>query len=376
MARIIIIGSRAQSIAHFRGELIQEMVRLGHEVTACAPENSPAIVTTINGLGAQYQSLHLHRTGMNPFQDIKSLWSFVRLFREVRPDIVLTYTIKPVIYGSIGAVFARVNTISSMITGLGSTFIRDNLWQRLLGVVVDTMYHLGLHQNKVVFFQNPDDMDCFIKMGLVCERNRPTLINGSGVDLDYYMVLPLPKEVSFLMVGRLLRDKGVREYAAAARLIKREHPMIKFRLAGRLDDNFTAIRKEELNGWVQDGIIDYMGTVEDIRTANAEASVCVLPSYREGTPRSVLESMAMGRPVITTDVPGCRQTVQENVNGFLVPPRNVESLATAMQRFINEPSLLPIMGQASRRIAEEKYDVHQVNRVILGKLGLLNGVLT
>ena len=196
------------------------------------------------------------------------------------------------------------------------------------------------------------------------------IVNGSGVDLDEFRPAPFPEQTSYLLIGRLLYTKGIREYAMAARKIRSCHPDVRFRLCGWPDDGPSAISSQELDDWISDGTIEYLGHLDDVRPAIADASVYVLPSYREGTPRTVLEAMAMGRPIITTDVAGCRQTVEPGENGFLVPHRNEDALARAMTHFIGEPQLVESMGSASRRLAEHRFDVEEVTDSLLVTLGL------
>jgi len=371
MAKVMLVGSLAESLMGFRGRLLEEMVRLGHEVVACSPAGPDFVRTDLAKIGVRYQLLPLNRTGLNPLQDLYSLWYLTRFFKHYRPDVVLNYTIKPVLYGSMGASLARVNTISSMITGCGSSFNTGTLRQQLYSQLASTLYRFGLSSNRVVFFQNPDDLRFFTQHKIVNESNHPTMINGSGVDLDYYTPAPFPENVSFLLIARLLRAKGIAYYAEAARLLKTRYPQSKFYLVGWGDNSSREIQTAELDDWVNQGWIDFLGQRDDVRPAIADTSVYVLPSfYGEGVPRSILEAMAMGRPIITTDTPGCRETVVNGVNGYLVPAHDPEKLAKAMERFILNPASISPMGAASRRLAEEKFDVRDVNRIILTALGL------
>jgi glycosyltransferase involved in cell wall biosynthesis len=217
----------------------------------------------------------------------------------------------------------------------------------------------------MIFFQNKDDLFEFRKNIRFRPCQQFALVNGSGVDLEYFRQQPMPENFSFLLAARLISDKGVLEYANAARYLKGKYPYIKFFLAGWFDQTPYAIKKALVTEWQQEGTIEFLGHVEDIREALKNASVFVLPSLREGTPRSVLEAMASGRPIITTDAPGCRETVREGINGFLIQPKNEYALRLRMEEFVKRPGLLPVMGEASRKIAEEKYDVHMVNDIII-----------
>ena len=245
----------------------------------------------------------------------------------------------------------------------------------MVSLLLRRLYALALRQARVVFFQNPDDEALFRRLGLVGSGQFVQRINGSGVKLSHYAPAPFPASppVTFLMISRLLRDKGVVEYVEAARAVRATNPEARFRLLGGLDPNPSAIKKEELAAWQAEGIIEYLGTVQDVRPALAACHVYVLPSYAEGTPRSVLEAMATGRPILTTDVPGCRETVNPGSNGVLVKARDAGALAEGMRGMIERaksPGTLETMGQASRELAEQKFDVRAVNRVILDSMGL------
>ena len=233
-------------------------------------------------------------------------------------------------------------------------------------------YRFSIKWGEKVFVYNKDILSFLKKNKLIKDENKAILINGSGIDLNYFKVTPLPSVPDFLMIARLLSDKGIYEFVSAAEVIKSEHPDIRFKLVGWIDNaNPTAISKEELEEWIQRGTIEYLGKLDDIRTAITESSVFVLPSYHEGIPRSVLEAMSMGRPIITTDAYGCRETVEDGKNGFLVPVRDSKSLATAMGHFIKKPNLILSMGKASRIMAEERFDVRKVNKIILSTMKLL-----
>ncbi len=257
-----------------------------------------------------------------------------------------------------------------MITGLGYGFGGLSWVQRSIGRVVQGLYRLALRQAAGVMFQNPDDWDLFIRLGLVPPTLPITLINGSGVDLERYALSQLPEAPVFLLIARLLADKGLREYDQAARRLKARYPQARFLLGGDLDRNPLGIRAPELADWQADGTIEYLGHLDEVHPAFAAARVYVLSSYREGTPHTVLEAMAMGRPIVTTDAPGCRETVVDGVNGFLVPVRDAAALEHAMERFILQPDRAERMGAESLRLAREKYDAHKVNAVIMEAMGL------
>lgn len=371
MAKILIFGGYAKSLINFRGELIKDMIRLGHQVVGMAPEDG--FEKELGAIGAQYQRIPLQRTGLNPLKDLAALSLLMKEFRRLQPDILLAYTIKPVIYGSLAARAVGVPRVYSMITGLGYAFAGRSLKQKLLLSLVRILYRQALCKNARVFFQNPDDIAVFKKFRLLPKRDSAVLINGSGVDIKKFsFVKAKANPVIFLLIARLIREKGIAEFVEAARLLKPRFPEARFQILGPPDSNPSAIRQEEIEAWQDEGIVEYLGCTSDVRPYISECSVFVLPSfYPEGTPRSILEAMSMGRPVITTDAPGCRETVRQNMNGFLVPVKDSIALADAMERFIVNTALAAEMGIKSRVTAEEKYDVRKVNRSILESMGLL-----
>lgn len=359
-----------ETLVWFRGPLMKAMVARGHEVVACVPlpdADSP-LLAQLTAMGVTLEPIPLNRTGLNPFSDAYAMAILVARLRRLRPDVTLSYMIKPVIYGSLAARLAGVPSICSIVEGLGYAFVDRS---SLLRVLIKPLYRAALACNRRVFFLNPDDQRLFESLGLVRLPEQAVLLNGIGVDLDHFAVASLPPQVSFVLIARLIRDKGLPEYAAAARLVKARYPEVRFRLVGWIDGNPSAIREEELRAWIDEGIIEYLGKLDDVRPVLAEASVLVLPSYYpEGQPRSIMEAMAMGRPIITTEAPGCRETVTPGRNGYLVPVRDVTALAEAMLRFVEQPTSVAIMGRESRRIAKVRYDVHRVNRRILKVLDL------
>lgn len=372
MAKILIIGSVASSLVNFRGPLLQEMAALGHELNAGAPKAPAEIRTQLSNLGVTYHEINIDRTSLSPVRAIYTILNFITLFKQIKPDVYLGYTIKPVLYGSIAARVAKVPNIYSIISGLGYTFSNSGLKAKAINTLVKCLYKIALRYNQKVFFQNPDDLAVFIREGILRRVDQGILVNGSGVDLDLFTPKQCPADISFLLMARLIKEKGIYEYVEAAQIIKDKYPEIKFSLAGYIDEKSpSAISKQDLNNWIESGTIDFKGFLKDVHPAIENCSVYVLPSfYPEGTPRSVLEAMAMGRPVITTDSPGCRETVQHGVNGFLVPKCDVPALVEAIEFYIQNPAEVNRMGLASRRIAEEKYDVHKVNAVILKAMEL------
>jgi glycosyltransferase involved in cell wall biosynthesis len=371
--RIVVIGNMLETLVWFRGSLMQAMVAHGHAVTALVPvpDRRSPLVARLSALGVALQPITLDRAGFNPFADAYTACSLVARLRWLRPDVVLAYMIKPIIYGSIAARLVGVPAIYSMVEGAGYVFAGQDKDRVPLRTAVKPLYRLALALNRRVFFLNPDDERLFASLGLIRRPGQAVLLEGIGVDLDYFAQAPLPPNLSFLLVARLIRDKGLSEYVAAARLVKARYPEVRFRLVGWIDDNPDAIRERELRAWIDEGVVEYLGKLDDVRPALSDASVFVLPSYYpEGLPRTIMEAMATGRPIITTDTPGCRETVISGHNGYLVPARNVPALVEAMTRLVEKPELIGSMGRESRRMAEAKYDVHRINRRILTELDL------
>ncbi|WP_224815435.1 glycosyltransferase family 4 protein [Hasllibacter sp. MH4015] len=370
MKRAFILASFSPSLVNFRGALIEAFLDKGYEVHACAPglSGDPATSRWLEERGVVCHDAAFTRTGMNPLRDAGAVMQLVRLMRRVKPSLFLGYTIKPIIWGLIAARLAGVSKRNAMVTGLGYTFTGNATGRRaVIKAIVRRLYRRALREAQVILFQNTDDRDEMTRLGLIPDGAKVEIVNGSGVDLQAFAHTPLPDgpTIRFLMIARLLGDKGVREYVAAARQMSASAPQTEFHLVGDFDPNPDGISQAEMNAWVEDGHVAWTGPMSDVRPALQACTVYVLPSYREGTPRTVLEAMATGRAVITTDAPGCRETVVDGVNGFLVPVRDADALAHAMRRFLDEPAIAGSMGSAGRRVAEEKYDVHKVNQAIL-----------
>lgn len=373
MRRLAIISNQAFSLVNFRGYLIRELVAAGIEVHALAPDYDDRFRAAVRALGAVPMDFSLVRTGMNPLRDGLDLLRLTNLLRRIRPDATLGYFIKPVIYGTIAAWLAGVPRRYALIEGLGYVFTESGAkesWRRVvLCWIVSALYRAALKRAERVFFLNDDDISEFVEKGIV-DQDKTVKLGGIGVDLDEWRPLPPSMQpLTFLLAARLLREKGIVEYAEAARRVKRRYPNIRFVLLGGLDPNPGGLTQSEVEEWVREGLLEWPGHV-DVKPWLAQTSVYVLPSYREGVPRSTQEAMAMGRPVITTDAPGCRETVEHGRNGFLVPVRDPRALAEAMLRFIEQPELIESMGRESRRMAEERFDVYKVNAVMLQAMGI------
>jgi glycosyltransferase involved in cell wall biosynthesis len=370
MARILVIASYTPSLIIFRGDMLRDFIARGHEVTCCSPSPDEGSLLQLKEIGVQHRTFRLQRTGLNPLADLRTARNLRDLMDEIRPDHVISYTIKPVIYGSLAAGARKVPHIHAMITGLGTTFIDKSLRGRLVGTYARFMYRVALKKCQTVFFQNPDDRNTFVTNSLV-DPKKVVIINGSGINLDQFTPSQLPAGPPvFLLIARLIKDKGIEEFAAAARSVKTRFPEAIFRVVGFFEDHPRAISPQQMETWASEGHLDFLGFQDDVRPSLKDCTVYCLPSYSEGTPRTVLEAMAMGRPIITTDAPGCRETVIDGDNGFLVPVRDSAGLASAMIKFCEDEKLAERLGQRSLEMARQKYDVRKVNAAITAATGL------
>jgi glycosyltransferase involved in cell wall biosynthesis len=373
MAKVFVIASLAESLLNFRGDLIRHLIERGHVVVTAAPDGPADVDRTLAEWGVRRLSIGLERTGANLLADLKLLFELRRLLRAERPDVVLAYTIKPVVYGALAARWAGVPRRAAMITGLGFAFAPPTtLRQRVVRAVARGLYRAGMACTDTVFFQNPDDEADFRRAGLLRPEQGIVRTGGSGVNLNRFAALPLPEgPLRFLMIARLLVNKGVREYLQAAASARRERPELQFHLVGPFDPHPSAVPRDEIEAAVEQGAVIYHGAASDVRPHLANCHVYVLPSYREGTPRSVLEAMAVGRAIVTTDAPGCRETVVPGDNGMLVAPGQAEPLAQALLKMASLPRQeISRMAARSREIAETRFDVGLVNNQIANALSL------
>lgn len=374
--KILVLGGFDRSLLNFRGPLLRAMVQAGHAVVAAAPAETPGVPEKLAVLGVRYVPVALARAGLNPLADGLTFLRLLRLFRRERPAMVLGYTIKPVIYGSLAAAWVGVPRIYALVTGLGAAFHAAGGKGWLLRLVATRLYRLALARCSLVMVQNQEIAELFIREN-IAPASKVVVVPGSGVDTGYFQSVPIPLGAPvFLLLGRMLRDKGVEEYVAAARLVRQQRPDARFLLVGDTDPNPAAIAPQQLEQWQQEGVVEYRPAVADVRPLLAQCTVYVLPSYHEGMPRSVLEAMATGRPVITTDTIGCKETIADagapdaeavriGENGVLVPVRTVLPLAAAMLRLARDAELCARMGRRGRLIAEQRFDVRLINRQMM-----------
>lgn len=358
--RIIVVSPKNKSVFNFRGDLIKDMISRGHEVIVTGPNRD--YVQDIMDLGvSEFVEVSLVKDNVNAFGDLTYYKKLKKVFKEKKPDLVFTYTIKPNIYGCLAAKSAKVPNIYAMLTGLGRVYASDSLKVKAVRFVVKMLYKRALKACEKVIFQNRDDIKDFVSQNYL-PLEKCVQVNGSGVNMDRFFRTELPEEPIFIMVSRIIREKGIFEFCEAARKVKKQHPEARFILLGGFDSSIGAITPEEIQGYIDDGSIEHPGEVKDPVSFFQRASVFVLPSYyREGIPRTVLEAMSCGRGIITTDWPGCREPIESGVNGFLIPPKDADALAEKMTVLIEDSELLKSMADAAYNTCKERYEVGKVN---------------
>lgn len=370
--KVCVITAATNTIPRFRIDMVDEFVRRGCEVVVFGDEPHEQWDGFFGEHCVSYRTYAVSRNGMNPAADLATKAELKKLLDDERPDKVWTYQAKPNIYGCMAAHELGIKDVYVMMGGLGSVFRATDVKSRLVRAIVSTEYRRAMRYAKAVFFQNMEDVEAFERLRIL-KRDKVVLTRGSGVNVAQYPQAPFPAQMRFLFVGRLVRGKGVLDYLDAARMVKKAHPEVGFDLVGPFDSNPTAVRPEDIQPYIDEGTVDFHGEQKNVQPFQAASSAFVLPSYYgEGTPKSALEAMATGRPLIVADAVGCREVVKDGANGFLVPPRDPEAIAAAMVRLIEEPGLKERMGAESRKMAEEVFDVRKVNDVICKTMGIEN----
>lgn len=383
MTRILLFSAASVSVVQFRLDFVRELARRGIRVTVLAPVDAPDHPARIAAAGAEFLPFPFNRTGMNPLHDWQLVRRLRRFWREREFDHVIAYAHKPVLYTLLTAARDRPGRRWGLLSGLGYAYTGDDWKRRLARLVFRALYPVALRNCSGMMFLNPDDPGTLAAAGVSTRRVPVQVLRGEGVCLEDFPVAALPAGPAprFLMIARLLADKGVREFAAAAGALAAEKTGAGFELVGPLDPNPAAVAAGEVEGWQRSGVLRYHGATADVRPFLRACTVYVLPSYREGTPRTVLEAMATGRAIVTSDAPGCRETVfeagpadadgvRQGRNGLLVPPRSAAALAAALRRFVADPGLAPRLGRESALLAAEHYDVRKVNGAILRFIGV------
>lgn len=373
---ITLIGTTASSFYGFRADLIRTLLKKGYQVYAFTSEYTAEDLKKIEKLGATPITYTLNRSGLNPFADIIATYRLSKKIKKIQPDLVFSYFSKPVIFGTLAAKLAQVPRVIGMLEGLGYTFTEQpeglSKKTQLIKKIQVFLYKIALPQLDQLIFLNPDDPKDLIERYAINVKNIEVL-GGIGLNLEHYKYSTnfIP-DISFIFIARLLAEKGIHDYIKAAKIVKEKYPSVKFTVLGAIDkEALGSLKEEELESLVKTNIIEYPGHVSNVSEWIENSSVFVLPSYyREGVPRSTQEAMAIGRAIITTDVPGCRETVVDGVNGFLVPKWDPEVVAEKMIYFIEHPEQVRLMGAESYKIAVEKFDAEKVNQRLVNILGL------
>ncbi|WP_353132658.1 glycosyltransferase family 4 protein [Pseudopedobacter sp.] len=366
--RILIVCDSSKSLLDFRGKLI-EALTINNEVWVFTPEIKQHNVRyMLNALGVHIQENTLESSNVSVFSDIRYIIQLYKLIIKLRPTVCFSYAFKPVIYSSLVATFCNVSNIVPMLTGLGYNFSQNNSKKRLVSIITKYLLKLSLSsKNTKIVLQNKDDYKTLVNENIISNRQKVFVVNGSGVDLSHYnFSKPTLKTCNFLMISRLINAKGVREFYEAAKIVKEKYDNVSFTLIGAYDNNIDAIDKMLFNEIKAGNVIQYLGEVDDVRPYIRASAVVVLPSYYgEGVPRCLLEAMAMGRAVITTDSVGCRETVnleKEQQTGFLIPVKNAFELADKMLHFLSTPGDIISFGQNGYKYVADKFDVYKVNK--------------
>lgn len=372
--KILIVAGHSISLIKFRGELLKKIISKFHKVMGVAPPDKQSEETKkkLKKIGAKFKTFNLVKAGLNPFEDFNSYRELSKIFKSYNPDIILAYTAKAVIYAGIAARNYPNTSFYPMITGVGYGFTNVNsIKKKFVNIIMKILYYKSLKNASAIIFQNHHDKKLFINNKIIYKKKKIYVVSGSGVDLKIYPKFPLPKKPIFLMVSRLLIDKGVIEYFEAAKIVRRKFPDAVFKFVGDLDTNPTSINSSKLKMLINQGDVNYHKHSDKVQNYLKICKFFVLPSYREGTPRSTLEALASGRPIITTNAPGCRETVKHKKNGLLVPIKNSKALANAMISLLNKKnSELKIMAYESFKLAKKKYDVKKVNKEIMKIINL------
>lgn len=372
--KILIIASLSNSLIRFREDFIKRLIEEGFEIYTASPDLTPEVKKNITGLGATPVEFNVQRTGLNPIKDFNSVRELIAIIKEYKIDLVFPYTVKPVIYGSIAANRCGIPVIS-LITGLGYTFTGISAKAKLLQVLNEILYKIAIRKNKVIVFQNEDDYNLFLERKILTDKQQTAIVGGSGVNLNQFRFREKKEktQVSFLLTARLIKEKGIEIYIKAAKILKEKYPEAEFHIIGSPETSPSAISENDLKLLHKQKIIIFHGRQLNVEDHLHKTDVFVLPSYyREGVPRTLLEACSCGNPIITTDSVGCREAVREGVNGFLIEPKNTEALVKAMEYFIIHPHRIKEMGLASRKYAEERFDVNIINRDLLQ---LINSVI-
>lgn len=371
--KIAVVTSNTKTLLTFRYDFLKALKATGAEVVVFGPNDGSktAVVRKLKDIDIPFFIIPIANTKLNPLQDYATYKVLKSLFKKQNITSVFSYTLKPVIYGSLAAKAAGVKTITSMMTGLGHLYTFHDWRTKLLRFISDRLLKRAFKVNTTVFFQNKDDAQVFLDRRLV-PQEKIVLVNGSGVNLKDFPKTQLPQQtpLTFLFVGRLLKSKGFYEYCEAVKMVHKKYPGMRYQLLGGHHPNPSQLGRKEALKIMKESFVEYLGEVDDVLPFLQKAHVVVLPSYREGTPKALLEALSVGRPLITTNAPGCCETVSEEANGVLVHVADPWAIAEAMKFFIEHADKLNAMADASRKLAKDKFDVHKVNATLIKHLNL------
>lgn len=369
--KVMILSNQSRSMLNFWSVLVNRLQGAGCEVVACAPKGDEESAKLLAEKGVSLFEYPLNRKGLNPLDDIRAFLALKRILRKIRPDILFSTTIKPVIYGSLAAKMVKIPKIFATITGLGYAFEADTPLKKAVNMIGANLYRHALAGINGVFFQNADDLEVFRKAHILSADARIFMARGTGVDTAHFSPAAFPPSpLKFLLIGRLLEAKGLYEYAKAAQILKKKWPQAAFQILGQPESGPGSVSQDRVKEWQKEGIIEYLGECRDVRPHIAASHVVVLPSWREGVPTALMEAMSMGRPCVASDVPGCREVARDGENAFLFPAKNAEALAGAMEKFLLTPALLEPMGAAGRRIAVDEFEAQNVAAKIIADMGI------
>ena len=361
--KIMVISPKNKTVFNFRGDLIKEFINKGYEVVVTGPNDD--FVDDIKALGAEFVKVPCVKDNTSILNDLSYCKNLYKVIRKYKPNKIFSYTIKPVIYGSIAGGLAGVKEIYPMMTGLGRVYGIDSLKTRIIRLITGILYKIGFAFCKKVIFQNWDDLELFVKLRYL-PRTKCEKIDGSGVNMNRFEFCELPDKPVFLMISRIIKEKGVFEFCEAAKTVKEKYPEAEFVLLGGYDESFGAIKPEQMETYTTAGIVKIPGEVKDVSPVLKDAFCFVLPTYyREGIPRTILEAMATGKPILTTDWVGTREAVEDGENGFLVPIKDSKALGEKMIYMIENKEQTKLMGKASYKICQEKFDVNIINEKML-----------
>lgn len=369
MSHLVVIGNSYIDFINLRGPLLDELRKENKKMTLMGPVCADSeTLKRLKKNSTEYVSFKINPVNLNPISNLLTFFDIVFKLRSLKPDKIFLFTLKPIVFGSIASIFLKKTEVFSLNSGLGRVFTGSSAYNKFVLTFLKPSLKKALKLNKRVFFQNKDDKDLFVKLN-ICQSSKSLVVNGTGIDLEKFNFskdFVSNKPLNFLMISRLIEEKGLIYYYQAAKNIKKNFPDVNFLLLGNFCQSKSGLSPELIDSWQKENVINYLGETDDVRPFLNKADVFVLPTYyREGVPRTCMEALATGLPIITTDVPGCRETVKHEENGFLIKPKSATDLQEAMMKFINSPSIIKSMSIKGRNLVENKFDINKVNQAII-----------